>query len=427
MMACLPVDGAGKPLSSAIIWADQRATREAQVLADRVGQEEVYRITGHRASASYTAAKYLWVREHQPEVAREMRHLLQSKDYAAFRLTGTIATDYSDASGTNLFDLRARKWSDAILEQVHIPPEILPRALPSATIIGGVTYQAARETGLAPDTPVVIGGGDGACATVGAGAVQPGDAYNYIGSSSWISYVSTDPLYDPQQRTFTFAHLDPRYVFPTGTMQCAGGSYDWLEQLLRGETGGSLHQELDALAQNVPVGAKGLLYLPYLIGERSPHWNPNARGCFVGLTMAHGRGELARAVLEGVALNLRTILGAFRRQGATIHALRVIGGGARSDVWRQILADVLDTPLLRPHLAAEATALGAAVAAGVGVGLLPGYDVVSRWVDAREAERPIPERVAAYDELYPLFCEAYEALRPLFDRLASFSSEGSQS
>jgi xylulokinase len=163
------------------------------------------------------------------------------------------------------------------------------------------------------------------------------------------------------------------------------------------------------------------LFLPYLIGERSPHWNPNARACFIGLTMSHGRGEMARAALEGVAYNLRTILDAFRRQGAQITTLRVIGGGARSAIWRQILADVLDVPLQRPRLAAEATALGAAVAAGVGVGLLPGYSVAADWVKTVSGEQPHPDGVAVYDRLYPLFCAAYDALVPLFDHIAGTS------
>ncbi|MFO7697265.1 MAG: xylulokinase [Anaerolineae bacterium] len=419
MMGCLPVDIRGRPLSDAIIWADQRAQDEAAWLAERVGGDDVYLITGHRASPSYTAAKLLWQRARQPAVFHETHKVLQAKDYVAFKLTGVMATDYSDASGTNLFDLRARRWSETILEHLELPIEMLPPALPSATVIGGVTCEAADATGLMVDTPVVIGGGDGACATVGAGVVRPSDAYNYIGSSSWISYVSTEPLYDPRQRTFTFAHLDPRYLFPTGTMQCAGGSYDWLERLLRGDGERQLYHELDRLAESVPSGGNGLFYLPYLMGERSPHWNPNARACFVGLSMAHGRAEVARSVLEGVAYNLRTIMDAFRRQGAAIDALRVIGGGAGSAVWRQILADVLNVRLIRPRLAAEATSLGAAIAAGVGVGLLPDYGIASDWVAVAPGEAPRAASVAVYSTLYPLFCAAYDALAPLFDSIAS--------
>ena len=419
MMGCTPVDAAGRPLRSSIIWADQRAEAQADALAGRVGRERVYQITGHRVSSNYTAAKVMWLRDHQPDLYAQTRKILQAKDYIAFKLTGAYATDYSDASGTNLFDLRARRWSQEIVQAIGLDPDLLPPALPSSSVIGTVTRRAAGETGLSQGTPVVIGGGDGACATVGAGVVTPSDAYNYIGSSSWISFVSREPLYDPQQRTFTFAHLDPDYVFPTGTMQCAGGSYDWLERLLRGDAETKLYEEMEALAVDVEPGALGLVFLPYLIGERSPHWNPHARAAFVGLTMAHGRAEMARAVLEGVAYNLRIILDAFRDQGAPISALRLIGGGARSPLWRQILADVFDLPVLRPKLLVEATALGAAVAGGVGVGLYPDYSVAADMVHVDPGEEPQPAVAARYHELYPLFKGTYDALVGVYDRIAA--------
>lgn len=235
MMGCLAIDAQGEALAPAIIWADTRAQAEASLLRERIGGDHVYQVTGHRASASYSAAKLLWLRAHRPEVFAATDKMLQAKDFVAFCLTNEYATDYSDASGTNLFDLRARKWSSEILDALQLDPGILPPAVPSATIVGEVTRRAASLTGLVAGTPVVIGGGDGACATAGAGVVAPGDAYAYIGASSWISFVDTEPLYDPRQRTFTFVHLDPDRVFPTGTMQCAGGSLDWLERLFRGD------------------------------------------------------------------------------------------------------------------------------------------------------------------------------------------------
>jgi len=419
MMGCLPVDIHGVPLRSSIIWADQRAEAQATLLSERLGPERVYRITGHRASASYTAAKMLWVRQQQPDLFARTHKVLQAKDYVAFRLTGQYATDYSDASGTNLFDIRRRAWSEEILEALELDPALLPEAYPSAHIVGQVTRDAAEATGLRTGTRVVIGGGDGACATAGAGVVDSADAYNYVGSSSWIAYVSRDPLYDPGQRTFTFAHLDPEYVFPTGTMQSAGGSYDWLERVLRGDRKGPLYDRMERAAAQVEPGARGLLFLPYLIGERSPHWNPRARGAFVGLAMPHGPAEMARAVMEGVAFNLRIILDAFLDQGAPIRALRVIGGGARSAVWRQILADVFGLPLVRPHLLVEATSLGAAIAGGVGVGLYDGYGVAANLVRVEPGERPRPEAARRYQEIYGVFKETYQALVPVYDRLAS--------
>jgi xylulokinase len=294
-------------------------------------------------------------------------------------------------------------------------------------VVGHVTREAAALTGLRTGTPVVIGGGDGACATVGAGSVSPGQAYNYMGSSAWIAVTAEKPLIDPQMRTFTYVHMDPRYYFPTGTIQCAGGSFDWLERLLRCATpeeaddasARRIYDDLTSAAATAPPGARGLLFLPHLIGERSPYWNPIARGGFVGLTMAHGRAEMARAVLEGVALNLRSVLEAFRGLETEITGMRLIGGAARSPVWRQIIADVYGLPLLLPQLLSEATSLGAAIAGGVGVGLYPDYSVAHRFVQTAEAERPDAARHRQYSEIYALFLDAYRGIEGLFPALAA--------
>lgn len=423
MQGALLIDDAGQPLRPAIIWADQRATQQAAFIAQAGGGEDaVYRLTGHRVSAAYTAAKVLWIRDHQPETYRRARWVLQPKDYAAWLLTGRIATDYSDASGTQLFDLEGRRWSRELIDALGLPAHLFPDALPSTTVIGHVTPEAARATGLMAGTPVVIGGGDGACATVGSGAIQEGDAYTYIGSSAWLALSARRPLLDPAQRIVTFAHLDPALYFSLGNMQAAGGAFDWLDRLFHcrpdAEPG---YGELDAMAASVAPGAGGVLCLPYLLGERSPHWNPQARAAFVGLSMAHGRPEIARAVLEGVAFNLRWILDVLRSQGARIHRMCLIGGGARSAVWRQILADMYDMPLLRPHLDATATALGAAIAGGIGVGLFSDFSVAGRLIPVAEAEGPVREHSLRYAALYPVFQQTYTALKPVFDQLNSAS------
>ena len=419
MQGALIVDREGTPLRPAIIWADQRATPQADLIRQACGEEQIYRLTGHRVSPAYTAAKVLWIRDNQPDIYRQTYKVLQAKDYAVFLLTGVFATDYSDASSTQVFDLEGRHWARDVLDALGLAPDLFPDAHPSSTVIGGVTAEAAAAAGLLAGTPVVIGGGDGACATVGAGSVEEGDAYTYIGSSAWIALTSRRPIFDPQQRTFTFCHLDPDLYFPVGTMQAAGGAYGWLEHLWRGEGDeGPLFREMDALAATVPAGASGILFLPYLLGERSPYWNPLARAAFVGLAMPHGRAELSRAVLEGVALNLRIILDALRAQGVQVEAMRLIGGGAKSPVWRQILADVFGLPILRPALPAEATALGAAIAGGVGVGLFPDFSVARRLIPAEEAERPDPAHNQCYTALYTLFQQTYSALEPIFERLA---------
>jgi xylulokinase len=422
MNGALPVDAAGEPLRPAILWADQRATAEAQLLADAHGTERVYRCTGSRPGAAYTAAKLMWIKRHQPEVYARTHRVLQSKDYAAFLLSGVMVTDYSDASNTNLFDLARRTWASDLIQAADLDEDKLPPIHPSTTVIGRVTPPAAVQTGLLAGTPVVIGGGDGACATVGAGSVTPSDAYAYIGSSAWIAVTAERPVYDPQMRTFTLAHLDPRSYIPVGSMQCAGGSFDWLESLLRGGGEARLYDDLGAAAGAAPPGAGGLLFLPHLMGERSPYWNPLARGALVGLSMAHGRPEVTRAVLEGVAFNLCSILDALGAKGSRTTAMRLIGGAARSQAWRQILADIFGLPILLPALPEQATSLGAAIAGGIGVGLYPDFGVAHRFVQVNEAEQPNPSARARYDQIYPLFLETYRALEPIFSPLAACTS-----
>jgi xylulokinase len=420
MNGALLVDAAGRPLRPAIIWADQRATAQAERIAERIGAEAVYRLTGNRISPAYTAAKLLWLKDHEPEVYRNARWLLQAKDYAAFCFTGVIATDYSDASLTLLLDLAGRCWAGELLERLELNAGLLPPLYPSAHVVGAVTPSAAAATGLRPGTPVVIGGGDGACATVGAGAVQVGDAYNYIGSSSWVALTTAAPLLDPSRRTFNLIHLDPTLNVALGTMQTAGGAFDWLERLLRADGATApLYEQLDQAAGRIPPGGHGLLFLPYLMGERTPHWNPQARGAFVGLTMPDDRGTLARAVLEGVALHLSLILDILRSQGAQVETIRLIGGGSRSAVWRQILADVYGLPVASLHLPAQATALGAAVAGGVGVGLYPDYAVARTLAPIGPRHHPHPATHDRYNALRELFVQSYAALEAIFTRLAT--------
>ena len=414
MMGCVPIGRDGRPLRSCIIWADQRAQAEAEAMAAACGAAEVYRRAGHRVSPAYTAPKILWLRANQPDVYAETVCFLQPKDYLVYRLTGRIATDYSDASGTLLFDLTGHTWHAPFFERLQLAPERLPPLHASTDVVGSVTAAAAADTGLAVATPVVIGGGDGACAGVGAGVIEPGDAYCYIGASAWISMSSSRPVLDPQQRTFTFHHLHPERYCPMGTMQAAGGARDWAWRLL--QTAGA---ELDAEAAAAPPGAGGLIFLPYLLGERSPHWDPHARGAFAGLSMPTGRAEMARAVLEGVALNLRLILDALRTQVPGIDAMRLIGGGSNSTLWRQILADCFNLPIQTLALTGEATAWGAAVAGGVGVGVYT-WNIAAQCAQIVDTVEPVAAHVAIYAELASIYADAYTALAPIYARLAQF-------
>jgi xylulokinase len=428
MMGCAPLDEHARPLRKALIWADQRSVEQVRRLSEKVLPERVYRLTGHRLSASYSLAKMLWLRDNEPQVYRQAYKLMHAKDAVIARLTGVFATEPSDASGMNLFDLEGGDWAGEIVAAAGIDPGKLPEVVPSTRVVGGVRREVAEEIGLPAGTPVVIGGGDGVCAAVGAGVVQEGMAFNYIGSSSWIALASQRPIYDPDQKTFTFAHLVPGMFCPCGTMQAAGGAYQWTRQQLGApevqaalDLDVSAYELLNLQAEKSPPGAGGLIFLPYLLGERSPWWNPRARGAFIGLTMLHRRQDMIRAVLEGVTMNLRLILEAFLNQGARIAAMRVIGGGARSRLWNQLLADVYGLPVQRLALLEEATSMGAAVAGGVGVGLYQDFSMIENMNQVVSTCQPDPLAQATYNRLFPVFVAAYRALEPVFDRLAELN------
>ena len=425
MMGCVPVDRNARPLRNAIIWADQRSVAQANWMAGRISPTEVYRITGHRLSPSYSAAKMLWIRDHQPDIYKETYKFLHAKDAIVARLSGVFVTDCSDAGGMNLYDLEQGIWSEKILHALEINPDQLPEIHKSIDVVGEVKHDIAEEVGLAAGTPVVIGGGDGSCAATGAGVVREGAAYNYIGSSAWIGLATRAPIYDPDMRTFTWAHLVPGMFTPTGSMQTAGGAYQWVrDQLCQPESefaaklGVSPYELINLLAAQSPIGARGLVFLPYLLGERSPRWNPNARGAFIGLTMTHTRADLIRAVLEGVALNLAVILKTFLDQGAGIEAIRLIGGGARGKLWNQIMANVYGREIQRLAKLEEATSIGAAIAGGVGIGLFPDFSIAERLTPIADRTQVEPHAKAHYDRLYNVFEAAYQALAPLYEQIA---------
>jgi len=425
MQAALAVDASGEALRRSMIWADLRSVRQAACMGERIGEETVYELTGHRLSPAYTAAKIMWLAENEPDVYRRAFKFVQAKDYVAARLTGVIRTDFSDGSGTNLMNISTLRWEPEILEAAGIDPEKLPELGEAVEVTGCVTASAARASGLTEGTPVVLGAGDGACATCGAGVVREGDAYVYLGSSTWMALATGEPLIDPDGRTMTFGHLRRGLYVPCGTMQAGGGSLKWLKDTV-GEAGrgaacgpaADAYDLLTAQAAEVPAGADGLLYLPYLMGERSPYWNPNARGAFIGLSVRHGRGHLVRAVLEGVALNMRLILEAFVEQGVRPEVIRMIGGGARSALWRSIFADVLERPTARLNVIEEATAVGAAVAGGVGVGLFPSLEEAAGFIRMEERIEPNPRSFETYRRSLALFRRSYSELVGVFEELA---------
>lgn len=423
MQGCLPVDSRGNPLSNHILYCDFRAEEQIKELCTRLDPLKIYEITGHRASSAYSLAKLMWIRDNQPEIFSQTVAMLNAKDYINFRLTGRIATDYNDASGTNAFDLAKFSWSEEILDKAGIDPRLFPEVLPSPTIIGEVTPEAAAETGLRAGTPVAVGAGDGGCATVGAGSVAPGRCYNYLGSSSWISTTSKERFSDPEMVTFTWAHPVPGYVQPCGTMQTAGTAYSWVKEQLgwherevANDSGISPYVELNRLIETSPPGARGVMFLPYLLGERSPRWNPDAKGAFLGITQNHRREDIFRSVLEGIAYNLDVTMRIFRRS-TQIDEVLLIGGGARGEVWRSILANVYGVRVAVPTHLEEATSMGAAVIGGVASGVFSDFTAVDRFIRVEKRVDPVESHMKIYEGNKKLFDDLYTALEPLFPRM----------
>ncbi len=425
MMGCLCVDKSGTPLRDSILYCDQRAVNQNQQLLERMDPFAFYKTTGHRASPTYSLQKLMWVRDKEPDIYRNTYKVLNAKDYIAYRLTGNMVTDYSDAGGTELFDILKMQWSETIADAAEIDLEKMPEAKPSTFVCGEVTQEAATQTGIPAGTPVVIGAGDGCAAGVGAGSVMPGKSYTCIGSSAWVATTSQQPVFDDQMRTTTFPHAVPGMYHPCGAMQAGGSCYNWAKtELCQGEViraqqeNTSPYVFMNQLAESAPAGANGLLFLPYLMGERSPWWNPEAKGVFMGLKLTNHRGDLLRAIMEGVAFNLRTILNVYRDH-TDIGTMSFVGGGAKGQVWRQILADVYGMPIDKPANIEECTSMGAAIIGGVGVGLFSGFEETLRFNEANCTDQPDPDNQAVYDRLYPVFLDTYRNLEPLFDRQIS--------
>ncbi len=413
MMGAVLLDAQQRPVRPAIIWADTRATAQQRELSAAIGDDAAYRLLGHRLNPTYSIEKVMWVRDNEPDVWQRVRWFCLAKDYIVLRLTGRLATDRSDASGTNAYDQIAGTWSAAMQDAAGLDPALFPEILDSVSIVGPLTPDAAADLRLDRQVKVVMGGGDGPIAAVGSGVVAPCDgAYACLGTSSWISFASERPLHDPRMSTFTFDHVVPGMFVPTATMQAGGAALQWIAEVLSPEPATPQTARLADGADD-DVSTDGLYFLPYLLGERSPHWDPDARGAFVGLGRHHTRGHLVRAVLEGVAFNLLTCIDAFRAAGATIDRIDAVGGAAQSDAWLRILADVWGVPVRRRSVAEEANSLGAAVTGAVGLGLAD-FSAARALSEVTAEFTPRPDRHADYRRRHASFADAYTALAPWF-------------
>jgi xylulokinase len=402
MHGLVVLDDRDRVLRPAILWNDQRTEAECVEIEERVGLARLIQLTGNRALTGFTAPKLLWLRRHEPTTYAQVAHVLLPKDYVRLRLTGEHAIDVADASGTLLFDVARRRWSQEMLEALQLDPAWLPRALESPEVSG--------ET--VAGIPVAAGAGDQAAAALGVGVDRPGPVSVVLGTSGVVFAALPAFAADPQARVHAFCHAVPGGWHAMGVMLSAGGSLRWLRDVL-GPRGG--YDELTAAAEEWPAGTEGLTFLPYLSGERTPHADPHARAAYAGLTLRHHRGALVRAVLEGVAYGLRDSLELLRELGVDPRDGRVSGGGARSDLWLRILASVLRLPIRRTA-ADEGSAFGAALLGGVAAGVFRDvHEAVATCVRLLEPVDPDPQWVDAYEHGYRRFQLLYPALRPLED------------
>ncbi|NLV59376.1 MAG: xylulokinase [Clostridiales bacterium] len=426
MHGLVMLDENGEPLRRSIIWCDQRTGAQCEEMTRLVGAEKMIDITANPAMTGFTASKILWVRSNEPDVYEKCRHILLPKDYIRYRLTGEFATEVSDASGMQLLDVKGRKWSDELLGILHIDRALLGKVYESPEVTGQVHAQAARLTGLAEGTPVVGGAGDNAAAAVGTGTVREGRAFTTIGTSGVVYAHTNAPIIDPKGRIHTFCCAVPGAWHVMGVTQAAGLSLQWFRNNLCGaemECARGMdvdpYELMNQQAQRIPIGSQRLLYLPYLMGERTPHLDPDARGAFFGLSSIHTKAHMLRAVMEGVAFSLRDCMEIIRSVGIAPREMLLCGGGAKSPVWKQMLADLFGLPTATIP-SSEGAALGVAILAGVAAGI---YASVPEGCDAvirkEPAGAPMEANAKAYEPFYRMYTRVYPALKESYKELAT--------
>ncbi len=414
MHGLVALDAEDRPVRPAILWNDQRTAAQCEEVRRRVGRDRLIEVTGNDALTGFTAPKILWMRDEEPENYARISAVLLPKDYVRFRLTGEHAVDRAGGSGTLLFDLEHRDWSDEIIESLDLPRDWFPQTFEGTDVTGYLTDEAASFTGLRPGIPVVGGAGDQAANGVGTGAVEPGTVAVSLGTSGVVFAATDRPVIDPDARLHSFCHAVPGMWHQMGVMLSAAGSFRWFRDTVAPNVS---FADLSLEAGDVAPGSDGLLFLPYLTGERTPHPDPEARGAFVGLTVRHTRAHLARAVMEGVGFGLRDSLEIIRER-SDVREIRVAGGGATSGVWLQILSDIFGEPI-RTVDVPESAAYGAALLAAVGAGAYPTVgEAVAATIRTGDPYQPGPV-AARYDDVYASYRSLYQALRDISHRLGS--------
>ncbi len=419
------LDANDNVLRPALLWCDQRTASQCVEITEKAGGEAaLVEMVANPALTGFTAPKILWLRDNEPDLFEKTRKVLLPKDYIRLLLTGEYATDVADASGTLLFDVKNRCWHTGLISLLGLDSELMPRAYEGPEVTGTLLPEVAEKTGLPAGIPVIAGGGDQAAGGVGCGIVRPGVVSSSLGTSGVVFAFSEGVCADPQGRVHTFCHAVPGKWHVMGVMLSAGGALQWFrnslckeERSLAAETGRDAYEYITESASQVPVGSEGLIFLPYLTGERTPHKDPCAKGAFIGLSLRHDKAYMARAVLEGVAYGMRDSLDIMREMGVPLTVSRISGGGARSALWRQIMADTGRIEIARINVD-EGPAYGAAILAGVGAGC---FDTVEQACDAiiRETDRikPDEKEAASYDSWIQEYRAAYKALKPNFKQM----------
>jgi xylulokinase len=423
MHGAVLLDEHDQVLRPALIWCDQRTGEECRVLNETIGEDRLVQLTSNPALTNFTLTKLMWVRTHEPEIWKRFRYLLLPKDYVRLQLTGVRAIDVAEASGTLLLDVARRRWSQEMLDATHLDARCLPELFESQEVVGKITARAAEEIGLKAGTPVVAGAGDQAAGAVGMGIVKAGDVSATIGTSGVVFAATNQPFLDPRGRLHTFCHAIPDRWHVMGVTQAAGLSFRWFRDTfgtaIAGDVNGDPYDKLTAEAAAIPPGSDGVLWTPYLMGERTPHVDPDIRAALIGLSASNGRGHVIRAILEGVAFSLKDTLTIFSELGVPVHDIRLGGGGARSPLWRQIQADVYGKTV--SLLAAEeGAAYGAAVLAGVGAEIWPSVDDACAQI-VRVASRVEPDTAgtATLQRQYKVYRAIYPALKQIRETLSA--------
>ena len=413
MHGLTPLDASHNVLRPAILWNDQRNAAECAEITQRAGGVEgLLAHTNNRMLIGYTGGKILWMRNHEPDLFARLRHVVNPKDYLRFVLTGEIATEVSDASGTGLFDPRQRRWASGLLDLLEIDPSILPACHESHIVSGKVGRRGAELFGLPQGTPVVGGGGDSVVQTLGSGVIAPGEVQTTIGTAGVVAAALDEPVSNPDGRLQVFCNVSPDKWHCMGVSLNAGGAMEWLRALLGGFAGAKAPSaaEIVDIASHAAPGSRGLLFVPYLNGERCPHPDPSARGAFVGLTSRHGAPDMARAVMEGVVHSLYDIYRLMQQAGIGRSVIKASGGGARSALWRQMQADLFGCDVVTTEGAAEGGAFGAALVAGIGVGAWANAAEAAKACRAVTRETPDAASAEALERAFTIYAGLYDAL-----------------